>query len=101
VGILNCGVLRRIHWIARTLQETAEAISLVSHPLISNVLIKRCYAASTYDAMIVPDMNQLTQAGWERKERGAVAAGTLLCRVHQARVHSHNVRKWLPLKTIN
>jgi hypothetical protein len=43
---------------------------LVSNPLISNVLIKRCYAASICGAMIVPDMNQLTQAGWERKERG-------------------------------
>jgi hypothetical protein len=83
---------------------------LGSIPLISNVLIKRCCAASRCGAMIVADMNQLTLAGWERDERRKryrrrgvertddrrqLPPGTV--RLRRA---ATSVRKWLPLKIL-
>jgi hypothetical protein len=40
VGISSCCLFRRILWTARTLHEASEAISLVSNPSFSKVLIK-------------------------------------------------------------
>jgi hypothetical protein len=48
-------LLGRILWTASTPHKAAEAISLVSNPLFSNVLTKRCCAASSSGAMIVVD----------------------------------------------
>jgi hypothetical protein len=76
----------------------SEAISLVSNPLISNVLIKRCCAASRCGAMIVAAMNQLTLAGWEqegeeegRATREPITAGSCsgYLEYNQPSVHSH------------
>ena len=60
VGISNCCLFRRILWTARTLHEASEAISLVSNPSFSKVLIKICCAASICGAMIVADTKALT-----------------------------------------
>jgi hypothetical protein len=93
VSISNCRVFRRILWTARTLHEASEAISLASNPLISDVLIKRCGAASKCGAMIVADMNP---EGCEKEERmrgvtddhrERVAASTL--EYNHSMVHSH------------
>ena len=47
VGISNCCLFRRILWTARKLHKASEAVSLVSNPSFSNVLIKICCAASS------------------------------------------------------
>jgi len=69
VGISNCCLFRRILWTARTLHEASEAISLISNPSFSKVLIKICCAASSCGAMIVADTKALTLAGME-EDRG-------------------------------
>src|SRR6266487_1198138 len=69
VGISNCCLFRRILWTARTLHEASEAISLVSNPFFSNVLIKICCAASSCGAMIVADMKVLTLSGLGKEEK--------------------------------
>ena len=70
VGISDCCLFRRILWTVRTLHEASEAISLVSNPSFSNVLIKICCAASSCGAMIVADTKALTLAGLEKEEEG-------------------------------
>jgi hypothetical protein len=67
VGISNCCLFRRILWTARTLHDASEAISLVSNPSFSKVLIKICCAASSCGAMIVADTT-LTLAGLKKEE---------------------------------
>jgi hypothetical protein len=47
----------------------SKAISLASNPLISNILIKRCCAASRCGAIIVADMNPLAPESCGKEER--------------------------------
>jgi hypothetical protein len=54
-GISKSCLFRRILWMARTLHEVSEAISLVSNPLFSKVSIKISCAASSCGAMVVAD----------------------------------------------
>ena len=68
MGISDCCLFRRILWTARTLHEATEAISLVSNPSFSNVLIKICCAASSCGAMIMADTKALTLTGLEKEE---------------------------------
>ena len=93
VDISNCRLFRRILWTARTLHKASEAISLVSNPSISNVLIKLYCAASSCGAMITADTKALTlvrleneEGGWEGRWHGRTAT---------------SVWKWTPLKIIN
>jgi hypothetical protein len=67
VGMSDCCVFRRILWTARTLHEASEAISLFSNPSFSKDLIKICYAAFSYGAMIA-DTKALTLAGLGKEE---------------------------------
>ena len=76
VGISNCCLFRRILWTARTLHEASEAISLVSNPSFSKVLIKICCAASSCGAMIVADTEVLTLAGLEKEKNWLRSAMT-------------------------
>ncbi len=50
--------------MARMLHKASEAISLVSNPFFSNVLIKIC-CASSCGTMIIADTKALTLAGIE------------------------------------
>ena len=52
------------------LHEASEAISLISNPSFSNVLIKICCAESSCGAMIVADTKALTLAWLEKEEEG-------------------------------
>ena len=70
VGISDYCLFRRILWTARALHEASKAISLVSNPSFSNVLIKICCAASSCGAMIVADTKALILAGLEKEEEG-------------------------------
>jgi hypothetical protein len=106
VGIWKCRVFSRIPWTARTLHETTEAISLVSYPFISNVLIKRCCATSICDAIITADMNRLNSilAGCGKEEQiggrgrqmttGAISDGYLGYNLRS--LHSHKPQEMAP-----
>jgi hypothetical protein len=63
IGISNSCLFRRILWTARTLHEASEAISSVSNPLFSKVLIKICCAASSCGAMVVADTKAADSGG--------------------------------------
>jgi hypothetical protein len=60
VGISDCCVSRRILRTARTVHEASDAISLVSSPSVSNVLIRIHCVESSCGAMIVADTKALT-----------------------------------------
>jgi len=62
VGIPDCCLFNRILWTALILYEASKAISLVSNPSFSKILIKICCAAFSCDAMIA-DIKALTLAG--------------------------------------
>src|SRR5947207_2609936 len=69
VGISDCFLSRRILWTARKVHDASEAISLVSNPSVSRVLIRIRCAASSCGAMIAADTKALTLAGMEEEAK--------------------------------
>ena len=65
--MLNYYIFRQILWIAHTLHEAFEAISLFSNLSFSKDLIKICYSAFSYSA-IIADTKALTLAEWGKEE---------------------------------
>ncbi len=67
VGISDCALFRLTLWTARTLHEAFMAISLVSNPSFSKILIKICCVAFVRGAMVA-NTKALTLAGLEEEE---------------------------------
>ena len=65
--------------MARTLHDASKAISLISNPSFSKVLIKICCAVSSCGAMIKADTT-LTLAGLEKEEGRVNRQFCLLCK---------------------
>ena len=70
VGISDYCLSRRILWTARTVHEAFEAISLVSNPSVSRVLIRIRYTTSSYGTMIAAGTKAPTLAGMENGGKG-------------------------------